>query len=217
MQRTSARTLLLVLILWLVGCASCAGPGARDGPSWQTLFDGRTFDGWESIHYGGEGEIVVGNGSALLPRGAVLTGIRRPAGLPRTMDYELEVRATRLSGNDFFCGLTFPVGDEFATVILGGWGGGLCGLSCIDGQDASQNVTKSLRSFRDDVEYALIVRVERGRIRAWLNRQLLFDVDTIGKRLSLRAEMLPSAPLSVSAFITTASIGPLRWRPLQGD
>jgi hypothetical protein len=29
--------------------------------------------------------------------------------------------------------------------------------------------------------------------------------------------MLPSAPLSVSAFITTASIGPLRWRPLQGD
>ena len=38
------------------------------------------------------------------------------------MDYELRLEAKRVEGGDFFCGLTFPVGKEYCTLILGGWG-----------------------------------------------------------------------------------------------
>ena len=214
-MKTHPRRTLIALgaSLWLL--ASCASTGAA--PAWHTLFDGQSLDGWESINYGGEGEVALSNDGVVLPRGAALTGIRYPAGLPLTTDYELEVRAKRVMGTDFFCGLTIPVGEEFATVILGGWGGGLCGLSCIDGNDASMNETKSLRSFERGVEHSLIVRVEARRVRAWVNRVLLFDVDTRGRRLSLRAEVLPSAPLGVSAYVTTAEVGSVRWRPLKED
>jgi hypothetical protein len=215
-MKTHTRKLLFSLALGLSFSASCAGPAFRAATAsgWHTLFDGQSLEGWESIEYGGEGEITLGESCALLPRGAALTGVRYPAGLPMTSEYELEVRATRIMGNDFFCGLTIPIGDEFATVILGGWGGGLCGISCIDGADASLNETKSLRSFKRGEEYSLIVRVETGRIRAWVDHGLLFDLDSRESELSLRAEVLPSAPLGVSAYITTAEIGLVRWRSL---
>jgi len=207
------RLALASALVCALSCA-CQTPQSAAAAGWQTIFDGQSLDGWESIPYGGEGEVALGKGYVLLPRGAVLTGIRRPQGLPVKTNYEIEARVTRVSGNDFFCGLTFPAGDEYASVILGGWGGGLCGLSCIDGQDASQNETKSLHSFQDQREYWLILRVETHRIRAWINRKLLFDVDTHDRHISLRTEMLPSVPLGISAYITAAKVGPMRWRPI---
>ena len=209
------RTLLSIALCLIA--AACAGPGSGRATPWRVLFDGESLEGWESINYGGEGEVSIGLGGALLPRGAVLTGIRYPAGLPRTTGYELEVVSRRLAGNDFFCGLTFPVADSFATVVLGGWGGGLSGLSCLDGDDASMNETKRIRSFEDDRDYNLIVRVEPERIRAWVDRQLLFDVSTAGRVVGLRNEMLPSVPLGISAYVTPAQVSRVRWRPLAED
>jgi hypothetical protein len=38
-----------------------------------------------------------------------------------------------MQGSDFFAALTFPVNDLFCTLINGGWGGMLVGLSSLDG------------------------------------------------------------------------------------
>jgi hypothetical protein len=49
------------------------------------------------------------------------------------MNYEIKLEAKKVTGNDFFCGMTFPVGDSFCSFIVGGWGGPVVGLSSIDG------------------------------------------------------------------------------------
>ena len=54
-----------------------------------------------------------------------------------TMNYEVSLKAMRVNGNDFFCGMTFPVNDDHLTLVVGGWSGTVIGLSCLDGYDAS--------------------------------------------------------------------------------
>ena len=63
-------------------------------------------------------------------------------------NYEITMEAMRLSGSDFFCGLTVPVGTNFCSLIVGGWGGSLFGISSIDGMDASENETTKFQNYR---------------------------------------------------------------------
>ena len=65
----------------------------------------------------------------------------------------------KIEGADFMCGLTFPVGDSHASLILGGWGGTVAGISSIDGHDASENETSSFISFPKDRWYTIRMRV----------------------------------------------------------
>lgn len=52
------------------------------------------------------------------------------------------------NGSDFYCGLTFPVGNSpCCSFIVGGWGGGVVGLSSLDGSDASENETTKYQEF----------------------------------------------------------------------
>jgi len=169
---------------------------------------------WISANFGGEGEVEWRDGTLVLPMGSPLTGIFWPGGLPQSQNYQLEVSATRQSGNDFFCGLTFPVGDAHATVVLGGWGGGLCGLSCVDDEDAGTNATRSYQSFAQGQSYTLLLEVQANSIRAWLDSELLFDQKITGHKISLRTEMLPSQPLGIASFMTRAGIHSVRWRPM---
>ena len=52
----------------------------------------------------------VKDGQILLHFGSEMTGITWTGELPR-IDYEIKLEAMRVDGTDFFCGLTFPVGD----------------------------------------------------------------------------------------------------------
>jgi len=210
--------------------AACATPSADDAKPplapaavveradeahWTILFDGTTLDGWESISYGGEGPVELVDGALRLGMGSMLTGVRYPdvARLPK-QDYELELVAARLAGTDFFCGLTFPVGDSFATLVLGGWGGALTGLSCIDGLDASDNETKSYRRYEKGRDYAVHVRVTAERVQAWIDGESVVDAARAGRRFSLRTEVVKSQPLSVSSYATLARVRSLRLRAL---
>jgi hypothetical protein len=209
------RISFLLVLLWGTICA-CSSPQStqHDFEPWQTLFDGSGLDGWESISFGGEGEIEIIDGSAILPMGSPLTGIRPLQPLPQRLDYEVEVKAARMVGNDFFCGLTFPVAESHATVVLGGWGGGLCGLSCVDDEDASYNQTRSYHGFEFGQIYTLRVRVTSQKITAWLDDEVLFEQDVANHKISLRTEMLPSVPFGVCSFLTRAAIHSVRWRAL---
>src|SRR5687768_17187826 len=92
------------------------------------LFDGKTLQGWESTDFAGKGTVTVENGEIRIGLG-YMTGITltNTNDLPR-MNYEVSLDAMRVDGSDFFCGLTFPVGKDYCSFIVGGWGGGVVGL-----------------------------------------------------------------------------------------
>jgi hypothetical protein len=205
----------LVLALGL-GSAGCAGPRPAElpAPVGQTLFDGRSLGGFVPSVFGGDGEIGVEDGRLVLGMGSPLTGVVwRGAELPRT-DYEVELTAARLAGSDFFCGLTFPVGEGHATLVLGGWGGSLCGISSIDGYDASENETTKFIYLETGREFAVRLRVRPGRIEAWLDGEPLVDVSVEGREVSTRPEVEGSLPFGIASFATRAAIGPVRLRRL---
>jgi len=104
------------------------------------LFDGKTLAGWEITDFKGKSAVYVSDSCIVLERGATITGIRWCQEFPK-INYEVQLEAKRVAGADFFCGMTFPVNENYLTLIVGGWGGTIVGLSCIDGLDASESET----------------------------------------------------------------------------
>ena len=146
------------LLLPLLALTACATP--PEHAPWIALFDGESLDGWQATNFGGEGPIVVVDGALELDFGSPLTGLTW-TGTPPDGDYDLEVVAARVDGTDFFCGLTFPVRDAHLTLVLGGWGGSLCGISSLDGEDAANNDSQRLFRFENGRDYRVQVQVRR--------------------------------------------------------
>ncbi len=133
--------------------------------------------------------------------------------LPR-MNYEISLDAMRVEGSDFFCGLTFPVGAEQCSLILGGWGGGTVGLSSIDGEDASQNETTTYMNFTNGKWFHVRLRVEPGKIQAWIDEDRVVNLDTTDKRFSIRLEVEPCVPLGVATWNTAAALKNIQLKKL---
>ncbi len=182
---------------------------ADDG--WKSLFDGESLGGWKSTSFGGEGAIEVSDGSIMIGRGADMSGITWTKDVPK-QNYEIELEAQRVDGNDFFCGLTFPVGDDPCSFIVGGWGGGVMGLSSIDGQDAAHNDTTSYREFKTGRWYTVRVRVTPERISCWLDDEQVVDQKLTNRIVSIRNEVFPSKPLGIATYSTVARVKNIRWR-----
>lgn len=181
------------------------------------LFDGKSLAGWEVTVFGGDGECTVENGCLVLGTGVDLTGVKttRPLeSLPKT-NYEVTLSARRVEGSDFFCGLTFPVPQGFCSLIVGGWGGGVCGLSCIDGMDAAHNDTTTYRTFENGRWYPVKVRVTDSRIEAWLDGAKIVDQDIAGKKIAVRGEVELSKPLGLASWQTTAAVKDVHIRRLR--
>jgi len=45
------------------------------GEGWQSLFDGKSLDGWSVTEFAGHGEVAVRDGQLVLGMGAILTGV----------------------------------------------------------------------------------------------------------------------------------------------
>lgn len=181
--------------------------------NWQSLFDGKTLGDWKKTEFGGEGDVGVSDGRIVLEFGYPMTGITSTAELPK-MNYELQLEAVKLEGDDFFCGLTFPVADAYCSFIVGGWGGSVVGLSSIDGADASENDTTKYRSFKKGQWYRIRVRVEPERIQTWIDDRQVVDQNTKGKKISIRNEVDLSCPLGISAYETKAALRKIQIRKL---
>jgi hypothetical protein len=116
---------------------------------WRPLFDGKTLTSWQPSKFSAEGAVKVDDGRIVRDTGRSMTGITwAGAALPAT-NYEIALQAMRVEGNDFFAGVTFPVDDSFCSLILGGWGGSVVGLSSINGRDASENDTSQSMEFQN--------------------------------------------------------------------
>jgi|GEM_PF-2214687 len=181
--------------------------------NWQSLFDGKTLGDWKKTEFGGEGDVGVHDGRIVLEFGYSMTGITYSAELPK-MNYELELEAVKLDGDDFFCGLTFPVADAYCSFIVGGWGGSVVGLSSIDGADASENDTTKYMNFKKGQWYRIRVRVEPERIQTWIDDRQIVDQDTKGKKISIRNEVDLSCPLGISTWETKAALRKIQIRKL---
>lgn len=204
----------LVLILFNASAAEKVSTNAPSLKSkgWEALFDGKTLKGWKVTDFAGRGEVKVEKEQIILEMG-VMTGITWTNPVPR-MNYEISVEAMRVDGGDFFCGLTFPVGNDPCSLIVGGWGGGVVGLSSLDGQDASSNETTQYINLQQGKWYLVQLRVTPGRIQAWLDGDAMCDVDTTGKKISIRSEMDESAPLGVATWSTTGALRNFKLRKL---
>lgn len=184
-------------------------------PEWVSLFNGKNLDGWKVPQFGGEGEVHVKDGKLILEMGVDLTGVTLTdvKKLPKT-NYEVELDAMRVDGTDFFCGLTFPVKDDPCSFILGGWGGSLCGLSSIDGDDASQNSTTSFQTLKKEKWYKIRLQVTDHKIQVWLNGKQIVDQNLKGRKISIRYEVELSKPFGITSFATTAALKNIRVRKL---
>ena len=167
---------------------------------WTSLLQSDSLEGWQSTNFGGEGEVDVEDGVLTMRSGQPLTGINWKGKEFPKENFEMRWSARRMDGSDFFAGVTFPVGDQYATFICGGWGGGLVGLSSINGNDASENQSASFMSFKNKQWYAFRVRVDATHVTAWIDDEEVFKVEREGTKFSLRAEVLKSRPLGYCAF-----------------
>ena len=183
-----------------------------------TLFDGKTLKGWKSTNFGGEGEVSVSDGAIVMEFGADMTGVtwKDEKVLPK-INYEVSFEGKRIDGGDFFCGLTFPVKKSHCSLILGGWGGGVCGLSCLNGQSANENETTHYKEFKNGDWYKVRIRVLDGRIRTWVNGKEVIDVDTTDTKISIRSECDLSRPLGFATWQTSGAVRKIQIRRLTAE
>lgn len=169
------------------------------------LFDGETLDGWEITNFGPQGPVYVSGGSIILGMGEGCTGITWKKDFPE-INYIVSLEAKRIAGNDFFCGMTFPVGKEPCTLIVGGWGGMVVGLSSIDTRDASENETTKLIKFEKDHWYKICLMVKEDTIKALIDNEIVVDFAKGDKTLSIRPEVQLSLPFGIASWYTTAAL-----------
>lgn len=173
------------------------------------LFDGKTLEGWEITNFGPQGPIYVSGDAIILAMGDGCTGITWKGEFP-VMNYKVSLEAKRVAGNDFFCGMTFPVKDDPCTLIVGGWGGPVVGLSSIDRKDASENETTRLIKFETDRWYNICLVVKEDTIRAMIDNEIVIDLPTEGRMFSIRPEVELSKPFGIASWRTTAALRNIR-------
>lgn len=227
---------LALLVSGPLGCqtksakgACCASPTATTAPATNAtatavavappsdevqMFDGKTLKGWKITDFAGKGEVEVKDGKIILHE-AVMTGINYTNPVPK-MDYEISYDACRLEGSDFFASLTFPVAETWCTLITGGWGGGVVGLSSLDNMDASENETSQFVQFENGKWYNFRVRVTKNKIEAWLDDKQIIKVDTKEKRVDLRPGEIESCkPLGFATWSTAGALKNIKLKYLE--
>jgi hypothetical protein len=175
---------------------------------WSSLFDGKTLKGWAITDFSAHGPVKVEDGKIILESGA-MTGVNFTNAIPR-VNYEIELDAMRVDGGDFFCGLTFPVKENPCSFIVGGWGGGVVGLSSLDGEDAAHNETMQVMKFDDGRWYHIRLRVTAEKIQAWIDKEQVVDVSIADRNIGIRIELELSKPLGIATYSTTGAIKNIR-------
>lgn len=187
-----------------------AAPGFSQ---WTPLFDGQSLKGWKETPFRGRGEVGVKDGVITIGKG-YLTGITWTGEFPKS-GYEIRFEAVRVEGSDFFAGITFPVKDSYCTWINGGWGGTVVGLSSLDGDDASENDTSTVRDFEKGKWYRFRLEVTENRIRGWIDDALVIDADIKERQVGLRpGDIDLCIPLGFATYKTIGQLRKIEYRRL---
>jgi hypothetical protein len=192
---------------------SAAAKQSNDKEKWISLFDGKTLKGWKIPNFGTQGDVEVEDGKIILGFGDGCTGVTWTKDFPK-WNYEVRCDAMRVDGNDFFCGMTFRVGDDPCSLIVGGWGGTVVGLSSVDGHDAANNETSTGREFKEKRWYNIRVRVTKDRIVCWIDEDKVVDLELKDRKISIRPEVDLSRPFGIASWRTTAALKNIQVRHL---
>lgn len=184
-----------------------------------SLFDGKELGQWEKTQFGGEGDVFVNeDGNLEFGFGAILTGVHWGGEVPATSNFEITLDAMKIDGNDFFCALTFPVKDSHATFVIGGWGGGVVGISSVDDLDASENETMNIEGFESDKWFKIRVLVTDEKLQAWIDEDEKVNLDLEGRKISLRpGDIELCVPIGIASFQTRAQFRNITWRNLPSE
>jgi hypothetical protein len=207
-----------------VGSSGKADKSADAEKGWTRVFDGQTLAGWKVTDFEDHGAVRVADGQLIFEIGkGDLTGVTWTGGRLPHMDYEISLEAMRLDGEDFFCGLTLPVKDSCLSLIAGGWGGTVVGLSCLDGYDAYNNETTYMKTFENKKWYRFSVRVTAAKVGVWIDGEQVVDGKLtrleednkiVNRQISVRYEVERSQPLGLAAYRTKAAVRNVRYRML---
>ena len=183
-------------------------------PQGKDLFDGKTLTGWKVPEFGGGGKVYVKDGTIVMECGNPMSGITWTGKPPRT-NFEITLEGKRLDGNDFFCTTTFPVGDEFCSLVMGGWGGGVVGLSTIDSEDASRNTTGTYYEFKDNTWYRVKIRVTDAKIGCWIDDKQVITQERKDHKIGIREECNLCRPLGICTWDTKGAVRNIHLRELK--
>lgn len=172
------------------------------------LFNGKTLDGWsvaDKHFFADSGKVSVKDGVLILEAGTPGTGVRCENPFPK-INYEVSLQAQRIEGNDFFCGMTFPVNDSHCSLILGGWGGTVVGLSNVDGESAVDNETATGMTFKNGRWYDIRLRVADDGIKVWIDGEVLIDLESLEHQFDIWWEQEPMKPFGIASWYTKAGL-----------
>jgi hypothetical protein len=208
------RLLLILLMLVPAGCGNRKKESQLEKAVVQLkdstyLFNGVNLDGWEITNFGPQGPVYVSGDEIILGTGDGCTGVTWKKTFTEN-NYKVTLEAKRVSGIDFFCGMTFPVDKEPCTLIVGGWAGTVVGLSNIDGMDASENETTRIMKFDNERWYNICLVVKEDSVKAWIDDSLVVDFYRKGRRLGIRPEVELSKPFGIASWRTTAALRNIR-------
>lgn len=214
MRTMFSLSLVLLASLLTLPVAMADEPAA---PQWKELFNGKDLDNWKSTEFGGEGEVKIVEKQLVLNTGEPLTGVTWRGGELPKENYELVCRAQRTEGLDFFCGITFPIGESHASFIPAGWSGGVTGLSSINGYDASENETTTYYAFESKKWYDIKIQVTGKIVQVFVNKDRVIRITREGKKINTRFEVDLSKPLGLAAFRSKGVIESLKIRTLTAE
>ncbi|MEM9480857.1 MAG: family 16 glycoside hydrolase [Verrucomicrobiota bacterium] len=220
MQRKLTGILAAIACGWLPGC----GEGRKSEEILPVelisleLIEKDSLKGWKVLDnwIGGGAESTVEDGVLRVGSGAPMNGImldEETASQLPDGPYEIKVEARRVEGQDIFLGLTFPVPGREAcvTLIAGGWGGGITGISSIDYRDASQNSTMSDQRYENDEWYEFRIEVRSDDIQVWLDGRIIVNAFIRDRHIGMRpGEVEQVQPFGLITWETVAEVRRLK-------
>jgi hypothetical protein len=211
---TACRTIVLAASVMTLASIEAGAAAPPEPAGTIVLFDGKSLDGWKKVGSFKAGEVRVEGGSIVLNVGGPMTAVvSNRKDLPTT-NYELTFEARRTEGSDFFAAATFPVGPSFLTLVNGGWGGSVTGLSSINGADASENETNRFVKYQDGTWYKFRVQVTDAVVRCRLDDKEIIAVRHEGQQLKTRVEVRGCQPLGFASYRSAGGVRAVQVRPL---
>ena len=107
-----------------------------------------------------------------------------------------------------------PWAGTYITLVNGGWGGFVTGLSSLNGMDASENETTRSYRFKNKTWYRFRVRVTDEAIRCWVDDKEIIAVEHREKHVGTRVETRSSEPLGFAAWKSGGALRNIEIRPL---
>ncbi len=172
-----------------------------------SLFNGKDLKDWKIIKetfFDKHGDVKVEDGSIVVAAGNPATGFRYAKEVLKD-EYELSLKAKRMEGSDFFCGLTFPIRDKYCSLIVGGWGGTVVGLSNVDDFSAVENQTTDFLDAKKNQWYHIRLRVAEGTVKVWIDKKKFIDLAIDDHEFDIWWEQEPVRPLGFATWHTKAA------------